>query len=201
MGQSDPVGTIWGPGCSDPVETAWEPGCSASVGTAWDLCGAEECVPVIGFVDYFAPENWTTEKTFARDPPADVAWSAPDSVLITGSSTLDSSDPLDGVEGDVWVEIVIPSDGVAGFSWEWSSQEYGSHWDPTGYFLNGQFTELTSGCNSWETGDTCEAVETGTESVDVLEGDVFGLVQRTIDNAGELAETTFSSFSFSPCGP
>ena len=128
----------------------------------------------------FAPANWTTT---ISDGGGVNTTGAPASISLTGSDV--------GSEVPNFVDFTIaaPSSGVVQFSWDYFSSDSfeSAAFDPFGYLLNGNFTQLT--------GNSSGVSQSGTESFNVLLGDVFGFRQFSTDSIEGAATTTVSNFS------
>jgi HYR domain len=95
------------------------------------------------------------------------------------------------------MEITIPCDVSISFDWNYTSDDaYGqAGWDPFGYILNGTFVQLMDGVvvdtSSTATG---AAIQNGSETINLSEGDVFALTQRTVDGIYGRGHTRISNF-------
>ncbi len=128
------------------------------------------------FQGTFAPATWT----FSAGPGGTVnTASAPATISLTSGNSSSS--------GGTDYTHSITAIGSISFSWSYSTND-GAQWDYPQYLINGVATLLpgysTSGATS----------QTGTASIAVNAGDVFGLRMYTVDGVGGAATTVFSSF-------
>ena len=133
---------------------------------------------IIDFQGYYAPANWTeaTSGVGSVDPTG-----APGSIAIT-SSNGGTNDPK-----STTFSIAMPADGIVAFDWNYVSANGSPSFDPFGYILNAQFTQLTTilgGVN-----------QSGSESIVVSAGAVFAFSASSSDDLGGAATTTLSRFS------
>ena len=152
--------------------------CGAQVN--WSVLGSTPSSQV-GFTGAFAPSNWTVNAqgtgsvSFANAP---------------NSMTLNGSDGGSGQNLNVDATVTIPTTGVISFNWSYSTID-GPNFDPFGYLLNGVFTMLTNtlGGNN----------QSGTMSLSLNQGDVFGFRQNALDDccgAGVTITSQFTTFGF-----
>lgn len=85
--------------------------------------------------------------------------------------------------------IAITATGTLSFDWNYATTEANSFWDPFGYELNGTVTRLTTN------GVGAGSNQSGSVSIAVNAGDIFGFRQTTRDNQFGSATTTVSNFS------
>lgn len=85
--------------------------------------------------------------------------------------------------------VAITAAGTLSFDWSYSTAESNSFWDPFGYELNGSVTRLTSN------GVGAGSNQSGSVSIAVSAGDIFGFRQTTRDNQFGAASTGISNFS------
>ena len=158
-----------------------------------------------GFSGDYEPANWN----FSTDGDGTVdETNAPDSIKLIGSDggcfiingeqfpTQASSrvlnqpaDHLTGIFCGTFYEITIPCAGTVAFDWDYETFD-DPGFDPMGFLVNDDLTGLT---------DSSANIQSGSESVPVQAGDVFGFViDSTDDSAGE-ATTEYSEFSGPNC--
>ena len=125
----------------------------------------------------FAPDNWTftSDNTDASLEDAQI----PDAITIKGGN--------DGEEGNSDYVITVNQSGEIKFSWSYFTTDAEARYDPGGYLLNGTFVELVDGDLA---GD-----QSGTTSVIVTNGDVFGFRVYTMDGDLGAAYLTIENFT------
>ncbi len=162
-----------------------------------------------GFSGLYAPENWN----FVTEGDGSVDESIPDSIELTSSdggcsigggfSTTQSRDLAttdDHLSGNffcgTFYETTLFCDGTIEFDWDYESFDAGGPaFDPMGFIVNNDITQLTIGVAF----DTTFAIQSGSESVPVEKGDRFGFwIEATDDTLGP-AVTVFSEFSGPDC--
>ena len=87
--------------------------------------------------------------------------------------------------------VAITAAGTLSFDWSYSSNEGNAFWDPFGYELNGSVTRLTTNGGGPSGGPN----QSGSVSIAVAAGDIFGFRQTTRDNQFGSASTGISNFS------
>jgi subtilisin-like proprotein convertase family protein len=130
-----------------------------------------------GFAGAYSPANWSVGLVNSNGGVN--AAGAPASVVLNGS------DNGSGIAGQTNYTIAVPQPGSITFTWAYNTLDAAT-FDPPGYTVNGVFTQLLTGFVT---------SGTGTVTVPVAAGDVFGFSQRTTDNvfgAGNLTITNFS---------
>lgn len=134
----------------------------------------------IGFSGPYAPGNWTISNT---GPAGNVNTAgAPGSVTLTSANS-------GGGFSNQFFTITAPTSGPISFKWNYVSNDVnGSLFDPFGYVLNGVFTQLTT--NVFKGGTH----QSGTVTVFVNKGDVFGFDQQSTDSILGSGVTTISAF-------
>lgn len=133
---------------------------------------------VTGFTGQYAPANWT--ETVNPDGYVDTA-NAPASI------TLGSANNGGGAKRTNYT-ITAPAAGKVSFDWLYKTFDVdGSGWDPFGYLLNGNFTQLSL--------NNLMSDQTGSVAFDVLLGDTFGFSQRALDSIAGRGITTVSNFN------
>ncbi|MDJ0690785.1 MAG: hypothetical protein QNJ41_20040 [Xenococcaceae cyanobacterium MO_188.B32] len=130
------------------------------------------------FSGFYAPSNFTLTNTNANGF-VDIT-GAPSSVTLTGGNN------LSGTFGTTDYTTTAFGDGQVSFDWDYLSFNASPEFDPFGFLLNGDFTQLTdnNGLLSQFDGFTTS----------VQEGDIFGWRIATIDNGFGAAQTTISNF-------
>ena len=108
---------------------------------------------------------------------------APLDISLTGGN--DGS----GTLSSTIFSIAITTTGTLSFDWSYSSNEANSFWDPFGYQLDGTVTRLTTN------GAGAGSNQSGSVSIAVTAGEIFGFRQTTRDNAFGSASTGISNFS------
>lgn len=132
-------------------------------------------ITIDGFVDHYAPANWTIDDEYAHGGSID-AGGAPHSITITG--------PDDGSRswGQIGMLIQVPIGGLFSFDWAYSSE------DPPGfdyaYYING-YEYYLSGTSG----------ESGSVSVQVYAGDTIGWRVYSNDSVNGPGVLTISNFS------
>ena len=159
-----------------------------------------------GFSGTYDPSNWN----FSTDGDGTVdETNAPDSIQLTGSdggcllngdvflsasASRALNQPADhiAISGCAnYYEITIQCAGTVFFDWDYETFDDGPSFDPMGFLVNNDITQLT------DSGGT--DIQSGSESVPVQGGDVFGFwIDSTDDSAGE-STTVYSEFSGPLC--
>lgn len=85
--------------------------------------------------------------------------------------------------------VAITTTGTLSFDWAYASNEANSFWDPFGYELDGAITQLTTN------GAAAGSNQSGSVSIAVTVGQIFGFRQTTRDNLFGSASTTISNFA------
>ncbi len=132
---------------------------------------------VSGFQGAFAPANWTVGLVNSNG--------GVNTAGAPASITLNGSDNGTGTAGQTNYTIPITFTGTVTFTYNYSTVDAG-FFDPFGYTVNGVFTPVVNGF---------VLTQTGTVSVNVSAGDVFGFSQRTLDNIFGPGNTTITNFS------
>ncbi len=138
---------------------------------------------VNGFQGPFAPANWTAQPNGGSINTS----GAPTSISLTSSN--------DGAGPDN-TNFFIRSSATGTFSFDWTyttSDRDGPLYDPFGYTINGNFTQLTN--------DSGPNTQSGSVTVTVNAGDVFGFRQRSTDSIFGSATTTIRNFRAPVPGP
>jgi hypothetical protein len=129
------------------------------------------------FAGYYAPANW--DQSIQGDGSI-YTGGAPDIIYLIGANTGRGNKSTD-------FTIAAPSAGTVSFYWNYRTNDVSSEFDPFGYLLNGDFTDLTS-----RQGGTNQS---GSVSFSVLAGDEFGFRQNSINSGGGRAYTFIGNFN------
>ena len=128
----------------------------------------------------YAAANWTLASGTGS---IDVS-GAPLGVTLTGGN--DGS----GSASSTIFSIAIAATGTLSFDWSYATTEGNSFWDPFGYELSGAgVTQLTT--NGFAAGSN----QSGSVSIAVTAGDIFGFRLTTRDNQFGSASSSLSGFS------
>ncbi|MCH7614155.1 MAG: PEP-CTERM sorting domain-containing protein [Nitrospinae bacterium] len=126
----------------------------------------------------YAPVNWTA--TTSGDGVIDTS-GAPGSISMTSNNAGGSNLNQD-------FTIALFANGVVEFDWDFSTNDQdGPFFDPFGYLLNTTFFQLTL--------DNGAVNQSGSESINVIIGDVFGFRAHSTDGIIGEATTVISKFS------
>ncbi len=128
------------------------------------------------FAGPYAPANWT--QSIGGDGSINTS-GAPGSTTLNGPND-NSYNPQ-----NVDFTIAAPAAGTVSFDWSYSTNEQDADFDPFGYLVNGNFTILTNPNRD----------QSGSSTFSVVQGDVFGFRQQSVDSAGDRASTTISNFN------
>jgi len=131
----------------------------------------------IGFSGPYAPANWTFT-TVNSDGTVNTS-GAPNSISITSGNNSSFS------PGQTNYTITIPYNGVVSFDWAFNTVDPPAIFDPFGYTVNGVYTELT---------DPFVTAQSGSVSIFLNQGDVFGFRANTADNIFGRSTTVVSNF-------
>ncbi len=135
---------------------------------------------IMGFQGIYAPGNWTP-----FIPPTAAISTSPTVVSLTSGD-----DPMNiGQLTTTTFSILITVTGNISFDWLYASTNSDATFDPFGYFVNGNETQLTNNANGVNQGPFTAG------PIAVMAGDTFGFYQRTIDNEDGAATTRISGFS------
>jgi len=132
----------------------------------------------------YAPGNWTA--TTSGDGVIDTS-GAPGSISMTSNNNA-ANVPLSQD-----FTIVLLANGVVMFDWDFLTTDTGlvgddeAFWDPFGYLLNETFIQLTD--------NTGGVSQSGSESISVGVGNVFGFRANSVDGFEGAATTVISEFS------
>ncbi len=148
----------------------------------YDLDFDEDCETsgISGFDFAFSPSEW--ELIIGEGNGSVDTSQAPGSIELTGSDAGTSS------EISTRYCIEIPFDEEVSFEWDYESTDSSSEYDPFGYSINGNFTQLTD--------DDGDLTQSGNVSINVSEGDEFCFEIVSVNDAGGEAEVEISNFRF-----
>lgn len=135
------------------------------------------------FSGVYAPSQWTFENSpddTLTDGSVDTT-GAPDSITLIGG------DEGSGTFGFTRYTTTAAANGTVSFSWNYTTEDDESFFDPFGFLLDGVFEEITD--------SNLELVqaESGIASFAVLAGQVFGF-QINTDNTFGRAQVVISDF-------
>ena len=156
-----------------------------------------------GFQDQYDPANWTEDRTPGSNGVVDTS-AAPDSITITGSDEgecnpdiiIDANGLLrpenhDDLNCVTDFTIQMQCDGTVSFDWDYETDD-SPFFDIFGYLLNGDFTILTDH-------DGGTTPDSGSESIPVEAGDVFGFRMDATDDCCGEGITDISNFIAPTC--
>jgi hypothetical protein len=133
---------------------------------------------VTGFASLYAPGNWTTINP------------ALGSINSSGApSTLSITSGNSSIVGGTEYRITVPASGTITFSWSYSTVD-GAPYDYPQYTTDGTTYTVLPG---YSTGGS--TVQSGTASIAVTQGSVFGIRMYTVDGGFGAATTTFTNFT------
>jgi len=131
---------------------------------------------IVGFQGPYAPVNWTLT-TNGGSGSVDTS-GAPTSITLEGSNS--------GRGNSTDFTTLAVGDGLVSFSWDYTTFDSGSYYDPFGYLRDGTFTQLTDRDGPLN--------QSGSASFSVLAGQTFGFRAFTIDGTGGQGLATITSF-------
>ena len=135
---------------------------------------------IMGFQGIYAPGNWSQVI-----PPTAAITTSPTIVSLTSGD-----DPMNvGQATTTTFSILITVSGTISFDWLYASSNSDATFDPFGYFVNTNETQLTDDVGGVNQGPFTAG------PIAVMAGDTFGFYQRTIDNEDGAATTRISGFS------
>jgi len=150
-------------------------GAASLVGVA-ALLGANPA-QASGFTGSYDPSNWDFTNSNA-DGFVNTT-NAPSSISLTGGNN------GSGSGGQTSYETTSAGTGLVSFNWNYTTND-GPFWDPFGFILNGDFTQLSANNGG--------SPQSNTFSTTVNEGDIFGFAIKTVDNIVGAASVTVSDF-------
>ncbi len=147
------------------------------------------CTATVEVLDVTAPILVCQDVTIGVGPDGTTEID-PEILLANMPSTYEviaiSSNNGSGAEGFTDFTVDVTADETVSFDWEYSTDD-GPAWDRFGYTVNGTFTELTdeNGANN----------QSGSASVPLVAGDVFGFRAQSEDGNFGAATTVVSNFA------
>ncbi|MGK0251031.1 MAG: hypothetical protein ACI81G_000466, partial [Gammaproteobacteria bacterium] len=108
--------------------------------------------------------------------------------IIGGILTITSVSGNNGSGSSGTTDFTAPvlTDVTVTFDWAYTTND-GANWDTFGYTVNGTYTQLTNSAGATS--------QSGSASVALLAGDVFGFRSRTLDNVLGASTTEVSNFT------
>lgn len=156
------------------MKTLW----TACVAASALLCATAQAAPVLGFTGDFVPANWTSDVgTNGAAPVADASF-----LSIT------SPRPDDFEESWTDFSIVVGAAAKISFDWSYVTSDLDNDpfYDPFGILSASGFTQLSN--------DDGDASQSGSYSVVVEAGEVFGFRAWAIDGDYGTATTRVGNF-------
>lgn len=158
----------------------------ATVGAAVVALGAVDSAQAFGFTGAYAPSNWTLSNNNTNGY-VDTS-NAPSSISIIGGEAGREGDETTYTYGETTYTTTALIGGLLSFNWSYRTADINPFQDPFGFVLNGAFTQLTT--------DNMNLKEqSGTFSVTLAQGDIFGFGINTTDNALGRGSATISDFA------
>lgn len=148
--------------------------------------GAAQASTVPGFNEAFAVGNWGVVTT---DNGTVNTAGAPNSIVLTGGNSFGDTDP--GIDSTTDFTILVGMDTTISFSWAYKSDDDYAFFDPFGYLLGTQFTQLTEDEDDPNVPLTSQS---GTASVFVQDGETFGFRAFSIGSNFGAGITTIGDF-------
>uniref|UniRef100_UPI00404A14A4 leucine-rich repeat protein n=3 Tax=Flavobacterium sp. TaxID=239 RepID=UPI00404A14A4 len=133
-----------------------------------------------GFVDDFAVTNWTQTSNYSN---GSIVFDDTNVVMV--SSDLDVATGL----GYNQVTATIPSNTTISFDWSYITTD-GAYYDYPQLFLNNNLTVFNGFNNTFGGANS----QSGSQTIQLQSGDVFGFRMVTIDNLNGSATVTISNF-------
>jgi hypothetical protein len=103
---------------------------------------------------------------------------------VPSEITLTSSDDQSGNPANTDYTYIVPQSGYVTFNWNYVSTDIGPVYDPFGMLIDGVFFQLTN--------DAGSVAQSGSYTLYLNAGQIFGWRQRTVDNSGGSATTTIT---------
>lgn len=150
---------------------------SASVALSFAAVGVNSAQAA--FISPYDVSNWTLTNTNA-DGYVDTS-GAPNQITLTGGN----KGILSGLGKTDYTTTAVGS-GQVSFSWDYSTQDWSSNFDPFQFVLNNTPTTIFN--NGLTSGS-------GTFTTTVAQGDVFGFEVATVDNIYGRGSVTVSNFN------
>lgn len=136
------------------------------------------------FTGPYAVGNWTT--SLANSNGGVDTSLAPSSITVLGSNNGDIMGNFN--EGYTIFTIVVPATTTLTFNWLYQSfDDGGSFWDPAGYKIDNQFFQLSTDSQ------TPGGPMSGTTTVSLMAGQIFGFYVHSLDNIHGAANLTIFS--------
>lgn len=151
-------------------------GAASLVGVA-ALLGANPA-QASGFSGSYEPSNWDFTNSNA-DGFVNTT-NAPSSISLTGGNN------GSGSGGQTSYTTTSAGTGLVSFNWNYTTNDWGPSWDPFGFILNGNFTQLSNSSGASSQSDTFSTL--------INMGDIFGFAIQTADNGFGAASVTVSNF-------
>jgi hypothetical protein len=142
---------------------------------------AAVAMPAVAKADFsgpYAPPNWTFQNTGGSTDGSVDTSGAPASITLTGGNS------QSGTAGDTNFTIAAVASGLVSFNWTYSSVDTGTY-DSGNFLLNGTPTFLADNGHQGS----------GTFSIALSGGDVFGFNVHSMDNLAGPGVLTISDFS------
>ncbi|MCV0401974.1 MAG: DUF5089 domain-containing protein [Nitrosopumilus sp.] len=137
-----------------------------------------------GFAGDYDPVNWTLTNT--NTDGFVLTSGAPASIELVGG------DQGFGGSGDTDYTVPVACEGDISFDWTYKTLDFSPFWDPAGYLVNGAFIQLSDNAGLTS--------QTGSTTVTVSDGDVFGFRVHTVDNIfGEGSFATITNLQTPDC--
>lgn len=134
--------------------------------------------------------EWSIE-TVNNPTDAVIDASDPDAISLTGNNNGQNHTQVNYC-------YTIPANGTLSFSWVYASTNGFAGFDPSGYMINNEFTQITDGEYDTFNGDVDQ---NGVAEIEVNAGDIFCFSQRSSDGNFGAATTTFSNLKICPAEP
>jgi subtilisin-like proprotein convertase family protein len=169
--------------------------------TATDPSGnTKTCSSTITVVDKIAPVISCKDRTLSVNSSGTLTVLPTD--FVSGGMYLSSGNNLSGNSGSTQYCITAPNLMTFTFDWDYATQNTHPGCDPFGYYINGTFTQLTTGviCSSVLPPDG-PLTQSGTATVTLQAGQVFCFRANTFDNILGRSETWVTNFSPTFTGP
>ena len=136
-----------------------------------------------GFEGDFSPVNWVS--TIDGNGSINISQS-PSSITLLGSDGLSESSNLPETGYRTDIVVSSPVAWTATFNWDYATDDGMSSWDPFGYLINGNFYRLTAASS--------DLLQSGSVTISLDAGDVFGFRQGSVDAIGGMASVKISGF-------
>ena len=136
-----------------------------------------------GFEGELSPGNWIA--TIDGNGSINISQSPLSIILLGADNAGENPNPP---EAGYRTDIVIssPVAWTASFDWNYSTDDFQSSWDPFGYLINDNFYQLTI--------DSSDLLQSGSVTISLNAGDVFGFRQGSVDATYGRASVQISGF-------